>query len=436
MGGIKRSRSTRPGSTSPSLCPPREISVPAACSSSDNCKIKEERKVIQQVPGSSFSILAKRDQVITLNIGGTGICTLRSTLLSSPSNFAQWIEDDFKEFDRDNAGRPFFDRDPMIFNHILNYFRGYGMPDDTNVYPFLAEDAQFYGVEKMMNALGCSPLDKKWKFLRGPGVGPDGKEFSTVSMLGICGTEPLSMLGKHFMTFSLEKTGSVEVGVVAADNIKENLMLVEQDQAIGYRSTGELLYKVGGDVQYDNSQLGISDKVTVRVEFVEEFPATSPASGGKQRHGVPRSESNGRMTHSESQAMVSLMTTRPPSMQGPTGSEPHSDDTSSMDVGFGNITEDSSGTTGCEGVPNGRHKACDIRSLIASSKRHYSSGSLLTGSTSYQDVAPARYSAIITLEVGSRSCAVDWPAPVPPLCFAVSMNGSSSVLITQSSPVS
>lgn len=430
----KRSRSSSPqGLTSHSL-----PSLPAAAVSCplDDAPSKDEKKLLQVAPSSSCGTISLRDFVVTLNVGGSFISALCSTLLSSPSYFIQWINNNFEDFDKDDKGLPFIDRDPLIFNHILNFFRGYGMPDDTNIYPFLAEDAKFYGVELLMKALGCRSLDHQWYFLRGPGVGPDRKEFSTVNILGVCGTEPLSVQKEnHYICFYLEKVGTVEVGVIAAENIKGHLMLTGQDQAIGYRSTGELLYKLGSDVQYDSSLLTSTDKVTVRVQFVQENdPIIFPPVVELPRDEEHTAE-NTISSDVELPRAVFFPALPASSAREPANVDLNSAVTPSEDFFSPTTAEDRDSSTTSSHASNAT--AEDVRSHClntSSSQRTLFSSTSVTRSMSLPMLAPQRYKANITFETGARKCAVEWPAPVPPLCFAASMNGYSSVVITSSSP--
>lgn len=447
MVGQKRSRSSRQGSLSLPLPSRKNAAGAVALDPVDDACSEDQKKLFKVDPCFALIAEGKEDHVITLNVGGSTICTLHSTLVSSPSNFIQWIENNFKDFDVDDAGRPFFDRDPVVFNHILNFFRGYGMPEDTDVYPFLAEDAKFYGVEKLMKALGCFSLGKEWKFLPGPGVHPDRKEFSTTSILGICGPHLLPTLETHhFISFSLEKVGTVEVGVIAANNIKEHLMLVEQDQAVGYRSTGELLCKIGADVQYDTSQLGVADKVTVRVEFVkEEGFEESPTSDGKLRRG-PRGKGKGSSSSNSSEMpkpvfssipstplRIASSNTTPNTDGAPLAmlSEIFSDDRVETSISHSrSILPSIVGQTSHQ-----RTYDASIRSVTApSGLLHSASSASFTRGVGSAVTTLGRYSAKITLETGMQKCDVNWPAPVPPLCFAASMCGSSCVSIIKSSP--
>lgn len=318
--------------------------------------------------GDVVDVDAPSDGVIALNIGGSVITTLRSTLLSAPSNFRDWLTNDFNGFPRDASGRPFFDRDPNAFTHVLNYMRGYGLPDDTEAFPFLAEDAVYYQVHQLMKDLGVSTSG--WHFLPGPGVSSSGLEFSTCSILGVCGTEPLSPLDhEHFITIRFEKAEKVEVGVVAGTSIREDATLSQQDRAIAYRNTGEILTKLSDEVRYRDSGMPRGETITVRVIFnqaaVKAAAAAAAAVGGGGGSG------NQPAMHNEDATTLSM------SVEGKNVS--------------GRKTR-GGGTKGSAG------------------------------------------SASIVFEAGDQKFSVEWPAPIPPLFFAVGMSGASSVLIAASSP--
>eukprot|EP00796_Vickermania_ingenoplastis_P008351 gene8351-5850_t len=316
------------------------------------------------------------DGLITLNIGGVPITTLKSTLLRTPSNLQTWVRNDFEAVPRDRRGRPFFDRDPTTFRHLLNFLRGYGLPEDTDAFPFLVEDAAYYGIAALTAQLAPGP----WRFLPGPGVSPSGTQFSTTTILGICGEAPLSEHEEHFISFRFEKADLVEVGVVSGHSIRENEMLSLQDQAVGFRNTGELLKKLGEDVLYDHNSMSKGDSATVRVFFER-------ASEGLEVRG---------------------------SVVGPTGRRHLS------------RVSDEAETEAEAGAPVG---------LPTASNHHDEAFSSMTDATvtTPRPASDAVLSASITFESGERSSTVVWPAPVPPLYFAVSMCGVSAVLITGSS---
>ncbi|CAM39602.2 conserved hypothetical protein [Leishmania braziliensis MHOM/BR/75/M2904] len=102
------------------------------------------------------------DRVVVLNVGGTKITTLHSTLCSSPSLLAQWAEDNFQEFPRDLQGHPFLDRDPENFVHILNYLRGYGLPNKADDLVVVAKNAKLYQLESLKPEIGLQP-QSKWR---------------------------------------------------------------------------------------------------------------------------------------------------------------------------------------------------------------------------------------------------------------------------------
>lgn len=322
------------------------------------------------LPIGSSSEVECPDKVLQLNFGGTIITALRSTLMSSPSNFEQWIREDFDGFPRDSKGIPFFERDPIVFKHILNFLRGYGLPEETDIYPFLAEDAEYFNLKEIMNIIG--PQKGSLKFLPGPGVSPDGKEFTTKAIVGICGAKAIYPDEKErFVTFFLEKAAMVEVGVVAADNVVRNTMLSSQSRSISLRSTGEVMIKLSEEVLQDATELSRGDSITVRLSFSK----------------VPNKEdvapADSEMPNRNSEELSNL-----------------------------------------EFVPASRlSKFLELTHVDISSM-------LANLSTS---PAGSSYSATIIFETGDRKITVEWPAPVPPLFFAASLKGLSFVSIMKSS---
>ena len=71
--------------------------------------------------GQSSSSLKKGDDRITINVSGTKFETWRTTLEKYPETLLGSNEKDFF-FDDENKDY-FFDRDPELFRHILNYYR-------------------------------------------------------------------------------------------------------------------------------------------------------------------------------------------------------------------------------------------------------------------------------------------------------------------------
>ncbi|ORC89740.1 uncharacterized protein TM35_000112740 [Trypanosoma theileri] len=187
------------------------------------------------------------DRRVCINVGGSSITTLESTLRSEPSLLSEWLNNDFAGLPRDAMGNPFVDRDPENFRHILNYLRGYGLPLATEKIVFLAEDAEYYRIEKL-RALIDPPA--QWRFVSGPGVSPDNTLFSTDNILGTCGNEPLPMKGKSILTLRVDKCELVSVGLLGTESPVENEPLQRQSHSIAYCNTGELVRCFNGEQTY------------------------------------------------------------------------------------------------------------------------------------------------------------------------------------------
>lgn len=344
--------------------------------------------------------LPAEDFIVTINVGGTIFRTVATTLLQSPSLFHNWIAEDFSGFPRDAKGVPFLDRDPTTFRHILNYFRGYGLPEDPECYPFLAEDAVYFNCTNLMKAMGvCPPV---LRFLPGPGVSPDGLSFSTEQVLGLCGSEPLSFRERdHFIEFRYEKAEMVEVGVVAAHNVRHDAMLSGQERSISIRNTGVLMKKIGDDLINESAKpVARPETVIVSLHFARELEGGPGA--GKDK---PSGEGVGLVPASALPS--STAETNTAVIRAPTSSSTSSGTTTN--------------TSG--GAPGTSTEAAD--------------GSVFTPPPSPLPVAASGpgsgYAAFLTFQIGDTKTTTVWPAPVPPLYFAASIRGASSVIITSSS---
>jgi hypothetical protein len=222
------------------------------------------------------------DRVLVLNVGGTNITTLQSTLCSSPSLLAEWARDDFRQFPRDLQGHPFLDRDPSIFTHIINYLRGYGLPSRADDLVVVAEDAEQFQLETLKREIGLT-TPSMWRFTPGPGVRDDGVEFSTSDILDLCGTEPLSTGLMHTIVFRMDKCELVSVGVVAFKDAQLDVQIRRQKNSVCYCNTGEFVRFWSADALYDQGVLYKSqDEITVRVEFAQPGVPLEPSGEGPQ----------------------------------------------------------------------------------------------------------------------------------------------------------
>ncbi|RNF25552.1 uncharacterized protein Tco025E_02160 [Trypanosoma conorhini] len=214
---------------------------------------------------SSLVPSAPRDTRVCVNVGGSCITTLASTLCAEPSLLSEWVNSNFAGLPRDAKGNPFVDRDPENFRHIVNYLRGYELPNATEKVVFLAEDAEFYRIEKL-RALIDPPA--RWRFVSGPGVSQDSMHFSTQNILGICGKEPLPARGRSVFVLRVDKCELVTVGLIGTDSPLENEPLQGQPRSIAYCNTGELVQCFDDEKTYvSGTGFKSHDLVTVRVAF-------------------------------------------------------------------------------------------------------------------------------------------------------------------------
>ncbi|KAH9586118.1 Potassium channel tetramerization-type BTB domain [Trypanosoma melophagium] len=237
-------------------------------------RVDETEKQIdtrQDVHASQALSHSSVDRRVCINVGGSSITTLESTLRSEPSLLSEWLNNDFAGLPRDAMGNPFVDRDPENFRHILNYLRGYGLPLATEQIVFLAEDAEFYRIEKL-RALIDPPA--QWRFVSGPGVSPDNTLFSTDNILGTCGNEPLPIKGKSILTLRVDKCELVSVGLLGTESPAENEPLQNQSHAITYCNTGELVRCFNGEQIY-TSGTGFKTRDLIEVEV--HFTPTASA---------------------------------------------------------------------------------------------------------------------------------------------------------------
>lgn len=359
---------------------------------------------------------ADADYVITLNVGGTIITTLKSTLCSTPSRLAEWAETNFPNIPRDSKGRPFIDRDATSFSHILDYLRGYGLPSKSDDLVVVAEDATFYEMESLKHEVGLDP-PSTWQFAPGPGVQESGMEFSTSDIVGICGTEPLATGLVHTMVFRVDKCELVSIGVVAFEGVHYDAQLRHQKQSLSYSNTGEFvqnwsdepIYEAG--VPYKNS-----DEITVRVRFAQ--PGGPPLEAERTNHGIlPAPPSLQRTAATHAAGRVAMRAVYLPRVLSglvepviPTLASPPEPSTTLSGAGVG-----ASGTSGEEAMAV-VSTAPMSPVILAPENRDASIGAL-----------------VVFMKGDHEVCQALWPAPVPPLQFAVSLQGTSAVTIIKTS---
>ncbi|PBJ72162.1 hypothetical protein TcG_04993 [Trypanosoma cruzi] len=214
---------------------------------------------------SSSAPSSRGDMRVCINVGGSCITTLASTLCSEPSLLSEWVSNDFAGLPRDANGNPFVDRDPENFRHIVNYLRGYELPLATEKIVFLAEDAEFYRIEKL-RALIDPPA--RWHFVSGPGVSKDSTLFSTENILGICGNEPLPTRGKSILVLRVDKCELVSIGLIGTEKPFENEPLQGQPHSVAYCNTGELVQCFETEKTYvSGTGFKSHDIITVHVSF-------------------------------------------------------------------------------------------------------------------------------------------------------------------------
>ncbi|KAG5500395.1 hypothetical protein JKF63_03487 [Porcisia hertigi] len=424
------------------------------------------------------------DRVVVLNVGGKKVTTLHSTLCSSPSLLAQWAESNFEEFPRDLQGHPFLDRDPENFVHILNYLRGYGLPNKADDLVAVAEDAELYQLESLKRDIGLDP-PSMWRFTPGPGIRDDGVEFSTSDILDLCGTEPLSTGLVHTIVFRVDKCELVSIGVVAFEDIQHDMQIRRQKNTVCYCNTGELVRYWSSDALYDQGVLYKSqDEITVRVEFAQPgVPLEPPSSDSAVELHPPPLQPALTLSSSSAQLPASISSvTALSSGMAPSRSLALAVDTSVTMANASSGAEPPITSPAFQPVssamsaPSNRPAQQGSRSPMTTPanptalplpEAQGGSGGGTTGTettpasgpsaipASASGAAPvspsipfapviinpedpdATVGAIITFSKGDREvCRARWPAPVPPLQFAVSMQGSSAVSILKASSVS
>ncbi|KPI89117.1 hypothetical protein ABL78_1761 [Leptomonas seymouri] len=449
----------------------------------------------------------KNDRVIVLNVGGTNITTLQSTLCSSPSLLAEWAKDDFRQFPRDSQGHPFLDRDPNIFAYIVNYLRGYGLPNKADDLVVVAEDAELYQLEALKREIGLDP-PSMWRFTPGPGVRDDGVEFSTSDILDLCGTEPLSTDLVHTIVFRIDKCELVSVGVVAFQDVQLDMQIRRQKNSVCYCNTGEFVRFWSTDALYDQGVLYKSqDEITMRLQFALPGVPLEPSAGLQSERALPPplqpalvlaeplpsnvvpSNSSGvtaapRPPSSANATLSSTVTTttRTTVTIIGTGSELHTT-ASALQPGSpvvdatanNRVPESNRGTVATANTVTTTPDTASI--AVTSSNANPADANTTTTATATPAFAPpigspstfpttapttgqgagappspslpvapilldpedpdAAIGAVVTFFKGDKEvCRARWPAPVPPLQFAVSMQGASAVSILRASSVS
>lgn len=77
----------------------------------------------------------------------------------------------------------------------------------------------YYQLTSLQNEIGLD-TPSIWRFNAGPGVNQDGSVFSMQDILGVCGTEPLSVHQTHTIVFKIDKCELVTLGVITLGDVK------------------------------------------------------------------------------------------------------------------------------------------------------------------------------------------------------------------------
>mmetsp|Transcript_106841 Transcript_106841/g.287600 ORF Transcript_106841/g.287600 Transcript_106841/m.287600 type:complete len:250 (+) Transcript_106841:170-919(+) len=117
-------------------------------------------------------VAAPASDRVMLNIGGTRFSTTRMTLLSEPNTYFHALLSS-GNFAPDEHGEFFIDRNPLIFEHILDYWRQNRRDGwlavavkllSSNEQNLLANDIEFYNIESLFWLVGYAEMvsDRVW----------------------------------------------------------------------------------------------------------------------------------------------------------------------------------------------------------------------------------------------------------------------------------
>jgi hypothetical protein len=115
------------------------------------------------------SICCLSGEIVELNVGGSLYTTTRTTLTSCPNSMLGRLLDGSLPAACDQHGRVFIDRDGLLFRHVLNFLRDkqLSLPENFADYVQLQSEADFYGIEEMLNILNLMFHDKIKRFRSG-----------------------------------------------------------------------------------------------------------------------------------------------------------------------------------------------------------------------------------------------------------------------------
>ncbi|XP_045169453.2 BTB/POZ domain-containing protein KCTD7-like [Mercenaria mercenaria] len=94
----------------------------------------------------------ENDCVIELNVGGTLMNTLRSTVTKEADSLLANMIKGNVPLTKDGTGRYFLDRDPVIFGHVLEFLRS-GLHPPHNKVIHVYEYAKYFGITKLVDLM-------------------------------------------------------------------------------------------------------------------------------------------------------------------------------------------------------------------------------------------------------------------------------------------
>ena len=180
---------------------------------------------------------------IALNVGGTIFETTANTLLSEPSYLMDECVEGFSRSPRDSQGRPFIDRDPAAFRHVLCYLRGYPLRLFPHENALLSQEADFFGIHGLRVLTGSVASVNNLTFCLGAGVSADGKVAQSSRLTSMVG-RPLQANESVGVTFRLEKTTRMCVGLVPED-IPLDKDIFALPHSVVYSSDGHVCCALG-----------------------------------------------------------------------------------------------------------------------------------------------------------------------------------------------
>eukprot|EP01089_Gocevia_fonbrunei_P005933 TRINITY_DN1642_c0_g2_i1.p1 TRINITY_DN1642_c0_g2~~TRINITY_DN1642_c0_g2_i1.p1 ORF type:complete len:297 (+),score=50.54 TRINITY_DN1642_c0_g2_i1:441-1331(+) len=138
---------------------------------------KQEREAFEKEK-ENWAVVEKKlnksqiEQRIKLDIGGSLHTTSLGTLLSQQGSFFEAMFSGRWDTKSDQDGIYFIDRDPLMFNHLLNFLREGTLDIDLETltqYEFkkLRKDAEYYQLDALIPVLDLHEINKPAKSARG-----------------------------------------------------------------------------------------------------------------------------------------------------------------------------------------------------------------------------------------------------------------------------